>query len=113
MRKSLFLILTLALLSVPVFLMAHAFTHFLPIDAADITDAEHPQVENDDDIDIDDICLDCLALTTLTSILITSGFFLVDQAARQRLIQSETRHNPRREFFCYCSRAPPPPLLNL
>ncbi len=38
-RKSLFLILVLALLSVPVFLMAYTFTYFVEADAISITDA--------------------------------------------------------------------------
>jgi hypothetical protein len=67
-RKSFFLILVFALLSVPVFLMAHAFTHFAQVDALDITEAE-----NDDDADRDEICLDCLAFTALSIILIVSG----------------------------------------
>ena len=64
-RKSFFLILVFALLSVPVFLMAHAFTHFAQVDALDITEAE-----NDDDADRDEICLDCLAFTALSIIFI-------------------------------------------
>ncbi|MDP1559443.1 MAG: hypothetical protein Q8K59_06380 [Nitrosomonas sp.] len=107
MRKSLFFILVLALLSVPVFLMAHAFTHFAQIEATSVTDAESLQVENEDDIDIDDICFDCLALTALGTILITSGFFRVDQAACQLIAQLKTWHDSRKKSSLYCPRAPP------
>lgn len=106
-RKSLFLILVLALLSVPVFLMAHAFTHFVEADAISITDAGSPHVEDDHDIDIDDICLDCLALTGLSTILITLGFFLVDQAVRLLLIQLKTRRDPHTKYSLHCPRGPP------
>jgi hypothetical protein len=49
------------------------------VDALDITEAE-----NDDDADRDEICLDCLAFTALSIILIVSGLFLSHSAQRQR-----------------------------
>jgi len=101
-RKSLFLILALALLSVPVFLMAHAFTHFVQIDVLDVT-----ETGNNDDADLDEICFDCLALTALNVILITSGLFLSDSTTRLRLSLLTTGHHSDNKPFSYYSRAPP------
>ena len=105
-RKSLLLILVLALLSVPVFLMAHAFTHFVEADTTRITNAESAHIEDDHDIDVDDICLDCLALTGLSTIFATLGFLLVSQTARQRLALQKSRHNQHRKSSPYCPRGP-------
>ena len=101
-RKSFFLILVFALLSVPVFLMAHAFTHFAQVDALDITEAE-----NDDDADRDEICLDCLAFTALSTILIVSGLFLSLSAQCQRWFSLTTGHHFDNDSLPYYSRAPP------
>ena len=101
-RKSFFLILVFALLSVPVFLMAHAFTHFAQVDALDITEAEY-----DDDADRDEICLDCLAFTALSIILIVSGLFLSHSAQRQRWFSLANGHHLDNDSFPYYSRAPP------
>ena len=107
MRNSLFLILVLAILSVPVFLIAHAFTHFVEADAVSITDTGSPHVEDDHDIDIDDICLDCLALTGLSTIFTALGFLLARLTARQRLVPQKTRHNLYKKSSLYCPRGPP------
>lgn len=107
MRKSLFLILALALLFVPVFLMAHTLTHFAQVDAIGVVDAESAQVESDDDSDIDDICFACLALGAFSAILITSGFCLADQAGRQLLIHRKIRHNLHKRSSSKYPRAPP------
>ncbi len=107
MRKSLFLILVLALVSVPVFLMAHAFTHFVEADAISITDTVNAHVEDDHDIDIDDICLDCLALTGLSTIFATLGFFLVRQTTLRLLTRQIARHLQQRKLSPYCPRGPP------
>lgn len=101
-RKSLFLILALALLSVPVFLMAHAFTHFAQVDVLDAA-----ETENTEDADLDDICFDCLALTALNILVIASGFLLGDSATRLRLSLLTIRHHSDNQSFSYHSRAPP------
>ncbi len=107
MRNSLFLILALALLFVPVFLVAHAFTHFVEADAISITDTGIPHVGDDHDIDIDDICLDCLALTGLSTIFAALGFLLHGQTARQLLVSQKTRHNLHKKSSPHCPRGPP------
>ncbi|MDO9312780.1 MAG: hypothetical protein Q7T85_13995 [Nitrosomonas sp.] len=104
-RKSLFLILTLALLSVPVFSMAHAFTHFAHADVLDAT-----ETETDDGADLDEICLDCLALTTFNIFLIVSGLPLCDQITPHHLSLLTVRHHSDNKIFSYHSRAPPPPF---
>lgn len=100
-RKSLFLILALALLSVPVFLMAHAFTHFAQVDVLDV------ETESIDDTDLDEICFDCLALSVLNIIFPVSGLFLNDLAVRLRRTLLTTHHYSDSESFPYFSRAPP------
>lgn len=101
-RKSLFLILTLAVLSVPIFLMAHAFTHYAQTDALDADDSE-----NDAGIDLDEICLDCLAFTAISLFLIASGLFLPISVIRHRLPLWAMRWQSDSRTFSYCSRAPP------
>lgn len=101
-RKSLFLILTLALLCVPVFLMAHAFTHFAQTDVLDVTESE-----SDAGVDLDEICLDCLALTALSIILIASRLSLSDPTTRSRFSDGAMEHHPDNKTLPYHSRAPP------
>ncbi len=100
-RKSLFLFLTLALLFVPVFLMAHAFTHFAQIDVLDVA-----ETESDDGVDLDEICLDCLALTALNIILIASGLFLSDSVRRRSSFWAMAHYSDNKAVP-YHSRAPP------
>lgn len=100
-RKSLLLILTLALLSVPIFSMAHAFTHFAQTDVLDVTEAE-----TDDGVDLDEICLDCLALTALNIFLITSGLSLSGPIARLRLSLLTARYHSDNKILSYHPRAP-------
>ncbi|PSJ17724.1 hypothetical protein [Nitrosomonas supralitoralis] len=101
-RKSLFLILALAILSVPVFLMAHAFTHYTQTDGLEVSISE-----NDTGIDLDEICLDCLALTALNLLLIAIGLFLRISVVRHRLPLSAMRWHSDSKTACYFSRAPP------
>lgn len=101
-RKSLFLILTLALLSVPIFSMAHAFTHFAQADVLDVT-----ETKTDNGADLDEICLDCLALTALNIFLVASGLALCGPIARHRLSLLTIRHHPDNKILSYHSRAPP------
>ena len=101
-RKSLLLILTLALLSVPIFSMAHVFTHFAQADVLDATEAGA-----DDGADLDEICLDCLALTAFNIFLIASGLPLCDQITRHHLSSLTVRHHSDNKILSYHSRAPP------
>lgn len=101
-RKSLFLILTLAVLCVPVFLITHAFTHYAQADLLDVIDNE-----NDTDIDLDEICPDCLALTALNLYLIAAGLFLCISVTRHRLSLWAMKRHSDNKILSYCTRAPP------
>lgn len=109
-RKSLFLFLTLALLSVPVFLMAHTFTHFAQIDVLDVAETE-TETESDEGVDLDEICLECLALTALNIILIAAGLSLSDSASRRRLLFWAMERRSDNQTLPYHSRAPPLHIL--
>ncbi|QOJ24641.1 MAG: hypothetical protein HRU78_14110 [Gammaproteobacteria bacterium] len=101
-RKSLFLFLTLALLAVPVFLMAHAFTHYAQADVL-----ESVESENDAGVDLDEICFDCVALTALNFILIASGLRLCNSTTRRHLSFFTSVHHADKAALPYFSRAPP------
>lgn len=101
-RKSLFLILALALLSVPVFLMAHAFTHFAQVDVLDVA-----ETGNSEEADLDDICFDCLALTALNILAMASGFLLGNPATCLHLLSRVIWRHSSNQSFSYHSRAPP------
>lgn len=101
-RKSLFLILALALLSVPVFLMAHAFTHFAQVDVLDVA-----ETGNSEEVDLDDICFDCLALTALNILAMASGFLVGNPATCLRLLSPVIGRHSGNQSFSYHSRAPP------
>ncbi len=100
--RSLFLVLVLALLAVPVLQTAHAVTHFAHMDTVDIVTSDHSQ-----DDDTDRICLDCLALTAFSAALPFLTFFFVTKILRQQL--SLLNHRPvLRDFSTpYLTRAPP------
>lgn len=101
MRKSLFLILTLLLVAVPVFLMAHAFTHFAQ------TDVQAAAESGEEGVDLDEICLDCLALTGFNVLLLATVLLPGNSLTRHRLpfwppvFLTDNSHLP------YRSRAPP------
>lgn len=101
-RKSFFLFLTLALLTVPVFLMAHAFTHYAQTDVL-----ENAGSENDTGVDLDEICFDCIALTALNVILIAPGLCLCNSAIRRRLSLFVPQPHAQGNALPYFSRAPP------
>lgn len=101
-RKSLLLFLTLAFLAVPVFLMAHAFTHYAQTDVS-----ENIESENDAGVDLDEVCFDCVALTALNVILIASVLCLCNQAIRRRLSLFVPQHHVEDSVLPYFSRAPP------
>jgi len=101
-RKSLLLFLTLAFLAVPVFLMAHAFTHYAQTDVS-----ENIESENDAGVDLDEVCFDCVALTALNFILLTAGLCLSNPATRRRLSLFVPQHHAEDSALPYFSRAPP------
>lgn len=100
MRKSLFLLLTCVLVAVPVFLMAHAFTHYAQTGVEDVP-------ENEEGIDLDEICLDCLALAGFHLLLVIAAFLLNQVLICARLpLWSLVRVTQDSHHF-YFSRAPP------
>ena len=100
MRKSLFLLLTLVLVTVPVFLMAHAFTHYAQTDLQDAPETE-------EGVDLDEICLDCLALAGFHVLFIVAGFLFNQVLIRARLplwFLVRVSHDSNHPYY---SRAPP------
>jgi len=107
LRKGLFLILALVLLSVPVLQTAHALTHFAHADTISTTPADSDQGESDTDADIDRFCLDCLALTAFGAALPILAFFFVARMMRQPLPHLKRRRILRNFSSPYLTRAPP------
>lgn len=101
MRKSLFLILTLVLIAVPVFLMTHAFTHFAQVEAQDAVDS------GEEGVDLDEICLDCLALTGFSMLFAATGLLFANTVARRRLPFWQSACVSNSNSLPYRSRAPP------
>lgn len=105
-RNFLYLILAITLISVPVFQVVHALTHVIDADTTNLVqvNSDHDQ----DDTDLDKICLDCLALTAfsvISSILAAFSFNLILRVRLQGLKSGQILHN---FFFTYLTRAPPP-----
>lgn len=113
LRKSLLLILALALLSVPVLQAAHALTHFAHADTISTAPADSAQgksdadTDADADADADRVCLDCLALTAFGVILPLLAFFFVARMMRQPLPPLKHRSILRNFPSPYRTRAPP------
>ena len=103
-RKSLYLILVLALVSVPIFQAAHALTH-----VSDIPAIEQSQVDihDEDNADYDQICLDCLALTAFGSFFSAASTFSVNPDMQQRLQDIKRKPVLYNYFLAYLTRAPP------
>lgn len=104
-RNSLYLILVLVLISVPVFQAAHALTH-----VSDIATINPVQVENShdqDDTDFDQICLDCLALTAFSIIFSILAAFSVNLIMQGRLRELKHKRIHLHFFSIYLTRAPP------
>lgn len=100
MRKSLFLLLTLVLVTVPVFLMAHAFTHYAQTGVEDVPESE-------EGIDLDEICLECLALAGFHLLLVIAGFLLNSILICVRLPLWFLVRITQDNHHFYFSRAPP------
>lgn len=103
-RNSLYLILVLALISVPVFQAAHALTH-----VSDINTIEQGLVDIHDDTDVDyeQICLDCLALTAFSVIFSILTALSVNLIMRQQLRHIKREPILHNYFLTYLTRAPP------
>lgn len=102
----LFFILVLSLSFVPIFQATHALTH---IDMTDVAQADSHQGESEAEagVDVDRICLDCLALTAFSIILPILAIFFFDQTMRQRLLRVKSRQVLRNFTSPYLTRAPP------
>jgi len=106
-RNSLYLILALTLISVPVFQAAHALTHVTDIDTISSVQVDNNQDRNNTDTDIDKICLDCLAFTAFSAIFSILVFLLHNKVMRQFLSYLKLRYIVRNFSSPYLSRAPP------
>ncbi len=106
-RNSLYLILALTLISVPVFQAAHALTHVTDIDTISSVQVDSNQDKNDTDSDIDKICLDCLALTAFGATFSILAFFFHSKVMRQFLSYLKLRYILSNFSSPYFSRAPP------
>ncbi len=107
MRKSLIFALILALLFLPIFLMAHVFTHYAQTEIAGVIQVDSNHDERNINTDIDEICLDCFASIALNILLITVLLFLLIQLASQLLAQLRIEYGIQQEPSLYYSRAPP------
>ena len=106
-RNSLYLILALTLISVPVFQAAHALTHVTDINTISSVQVDNNQDRNDTDTDIDKICLDCLALTAFSAIFSILVFLFHNKVMRQFLSYLKLRYILCNFSSPYLSRAPP------
>lgn len=104
-RNSLYLILALTLISVPVLQAAHALTHVTDIDTISSVQVDSDQDKND--TGIDKICLDCLALTAFSAIFTILAFFFHGKVMRQLLSYLKLRYILSNFSSPYLSRAPP------
>jgi hypothetical protein len=113
-RNSLFLILVLALVSVPVFQAAHALTHVSDINTTELGHVDelahadvHELIHAEDSADYDQICLDCLALTAFGSFFSATSTLSVNSDMQQGL-QDIKREDILRSFnSSHLQRAPP------
>lgn len=118
--KTLFFLLLLALLLVPVLQAAHALTHFAPANTPANTDGiagsdsgQEPVAQADTrsyfdaDFDSDRVCLDCLALAALGILLPVLSFCFFAQRARQPLSRLTALFISSCFSSPYRTRAPP------
>jgi hypothetical protein len=109
LSRQLFLLLVLALSLVPVFQAAHMLTHVVPADMTEViqTDGGVHQDEDDADVAVDKICLDCLALTGFSVIFFILAVWLFGQGGCCPPAHGKSGH-PLPDFsFAYLTRAPP------
>ncbi len=109
LSTQLFLLLVLALSLVPVFQAAHMLTHIAPADMSAIVqpDGDLHEDEGDSDANVDKICLDCLALTGFSVIVVILAVWLFGQRGGRPPVRRKSRC-PLPDFsFAYLTRAPP------
>ena len=104
-RSFLYLVLAIAIISVPVFQAAHELTHVNDTDIINLVqvDDNHDQ----EDTDFDQICLDCLALTAFSAIFLILAAFSINLIKRERLHELKQKHTHLHFFLTYPTRAPP------
>ena len=114
--KGVFFFLMLVFSLVPVLQTAHALTHFAP--AEDVVNIDHSDGEQEVDqaeaelgvdagVDSDRICLDCLALAALGTLLPALAFCFFAQTARQPLSYLAALFALPLFSLSYLTRAPP------
>lgn len=106
--KSLFLVLVLALSFVPVFQAAHALTHVDSIH--EVHSGDEPglsEAGSDVDVDMDRVCIDCLALTGFSIIFSTLAIFFHHQTRQRGLLQDRPEQLLPSSASLYSTRAPP------
>jgi hypothetical protein len=104
-RSFLYLVLTIAIISVPVVQAAHALTHVY--DIATISPVQVDNSHDQEDTDFDQICLDCLALTAFSIIFSILVAFSVNLIMQGRLRELKHKHIHLHFFSIYLTRAPP------
>jgi hypothetical protein len=105
-RGFLYLVLVVALISVPVFQAAHALTHVDDIDNT-INLVQVDSSYDQDDTDFDQICLDCLALTAFSIIISILAAFFVNLIIQGQLQELKHEHIFLCFLYTYLTRAPP------
>jgi hypothetical protein len=104
-RSFLYIVLAIAIISVPVFQAAHALTHVSDTDTINLIQADDSH--DQDETDFDQVCLDCLALTAFSIIFSILAAFSVNLIMQGRLRELKHRHIHLHFFFTYLTRAPP------
>ena len=104
-RSSLYLILAIAIISVPVFQAAHELTHVNDTDIINLSQADNNQ--DQEDTDLDQLCLDCLALTAFSIIFLILTIFSVDLMKQGWLRELRRGHVHLHFLSIYLKRAPP------
>jgi hypothetical protein len=107
LRKGIFLIFALVLSAVPVFQAVHALTHVAHVDMFGTVQAHDSQGSAETDADAERICLDCLALTAFSIILLIPRIFFLDQMVEKLLLHLRSRPVLRNFSFPYLTRGPP------
>ncbi len=104
-RSFLYLILAIAIISVPVFQAAHELTHVNETDIINLAQADNNH--DQEDTDLDQLCLDCLALAAFSIILAIFAYLFINLIRRGALYKLKHRPINSHFFLTYLKRAPP------
>ena len=104
-RSFLYFILAIAIISVPVFQAAHELTHVNETNIINLAQADNDH--DQEDTDLDQLCLDCLALAAFSIILAIFAYLVINLIRRGALYK--LKHSPINShfFLTYLKRAPP------